>query len=79
MNDSRVKSVLSLQQLVKILQISRSTVYGRLDKKSCQYDSTFPRPIKLYSSVTSNGRIGFVEEEVMHWVFQKAQQRDEAV
>lgn len=79
MSNSRVKSVMSLQQLVKLLRISRSTIYGRLDRKSCQYDSTFPRPIKLYSSGKNNGRIGFIEEEVTQWVFQKVQQRDEAV
>ena len=39
--------LLKLNELVKMLNISRSTIYRKLDPKGKHHDSTFPQPIKV--------------------------------
>lgn len=56
-------NILRLKQLMARIQLCRSSVYGRLDPKSRQYDATFPKPIKLGASA-----VGWIEEEIQTWI-----------
>lgn len=47
----------------KILAVSRSTIYARLDPNSRNYDPDFPKPIKR--GATS---IAFLESEVQAYI-----------
>lgn len=55
--------ILRMRDLVSVIGISKSGIYGRLDSHSPQYDETFPKPVQL------GGRaVGFVEAEVQAWL-----------
>lgn len=59
-------TILRLNQLIARIQLSRSSIYGRLDPKSRQYDASFPKPIKLGAST-----VGWIEEEIQAWIEEK--------
>ncbi|QOQ84567.1 AlpA family phage regulatory protein [Comamonas thiooxydans] len=42
-----LKTIIRLPQLVKLVGLSRSTVYLRLNTKTKYYDPSFPKPIQL--------------------------------
>ncbi|MGC9386440.1 MAG: helix-turn-helix transcriptional regulator [Hydrogenovibrio sp.] len=46
MNSKRIE-LLNLNNLVKMLNISRSTIYRKIKPNAKQYDPTFPKPIKV--------------------------------
>ena len=53
---------LRLPELMMLVQMSRTSVYSKLNKNSRLYDPTFPRPIK-------NGRrLMWVNQEVELWM-----------
>ena len=58
--------ILRLQQLTRTIGLSRSTIYGLLDPGSSQFDSEFPRPIRLGTS--RRGAIGWFKAEVLQWL-----------
>lgn len=63
--------ILRLKEVVARTAISRSTIYGKLDSKSTQYDPDFPTPLKL-------GRlsVGWVESELNSWIQAKIENRN---
>ncbi|WP_374657185.1 helix-turn-helix transcriptional regulator [Inhella sp.] len=66
--------IIRLAPLTKILQVSRSTVYGMLNKDSCQYQPSFPKPISLGLSSR-----GWLLSEVNAWIASKVDERDKGV
>lgn len=53
---------LRLPELMNLVQMSRTSIYSKLNKNSRRYDPTFPRPIK-------NGRrLIWVNREVELWM-----------
>lgn len=55
--------ILRLKQVRERTGLSRSTIYGKLDPRSTQYDPSFPRKIRLGS-----GAVGWVESELNDWL-----------
>jgi len=39
--------MLRLHELIKLIGLSRSSIYDRLNRRSKRYDPNFPRPLKL--------------------------------
>ncbi|QAB14598.1 helix-turn-helix transcriptional regulator [Hydrogenovibrio thermophilus] len=56
---------LTLKEVTKLLSISRSAIYRRMDPRHELYDSTFPLPIKI-SSTSSR----WIESEIIAWMNQ---------
>lgn len=57
------KSMLRLPEVIRRTGLSRSTIYNKLDKKSPNYDPSFPRQAKL------GGRaVAWDEEELDCWI-----------
>jgi prophage regulatory protein len=66
MHNSQTKPAQSINRLPKVTQVtdlSRSTIYNKINPKSAHYDPTFPKPIKLGSR-----SIGWIEAEVQAWI-----------
>lgn len=57
--------MLRLKQVVERTGLSRSTIYGKLDTKSTQYDPNFPTQVPL-----GNGAVRWVDAEVNAWLEQ---------
>lgn len=55
--------MLKLPDVIQKCQLSRSTIYEKLDQKSKRYDPTFPKPRKL-----SLNSVAWVENEVEEWL-----------
>jgi len=55
--------ILRIKQVGKLLGLSRSAIYNRLDPKNSVYDPTFPQRIEL-----GGGSIGFRAGEVFQWI-----------
>ncbi len=47
----------------KMIGLSRSTIYTRLDKNSPHFDPSFPKPIKLGAI-----SVAWVESEIQEWI-----------
>ncbi|MDO9452400.1 MAG: AlpA family phage regulatory protein [Stagnimonas sp.] len=62
-NRQHAAQIIRRRELEQLLQLSRGTLYNKLDPKSQYYDATFPRPIPL-GAVS----IGWVLSEVNTWV-----------
>lgn len=62
--------VIRIPEVTKKCGFSRSVIYGKLSKKSPNYDPTFPKPIKL-----SSNAVGWFEHEIIQWLELKAEQR----
>lgn len=60
-------TIIRRKQLEARTGLSRSTIYGRLNPKSPQYDPTFPTPIELGHGML-NPPVGWVESEVNAWI-----------
>ncbi len=63
--------VIRLAEVIKIGGIRRSTIYNKLNPKSCYHDPSFPRPIKLGAA-----SVGWLKHEVEAWVQAKIAKRD---
>lgn len=46
------KRFIRVKELLKILSISRSTLYDWINPKSSRYDESFPKPIKIGNTMT---------------------------
>ena len=57
--------MLRLKQVIERTGLSRSTIYGKLDSKSTQYDPNFPTQIPLGSSA-----VRWVDAEINAWLEQ---------
>ena len=57
--------MLRLKQVIERTGLSRSTIYGKLDSKSTQYDPSFPTQVPL-----GNGAVRWVDAEVNAWLEQ---------
>lgn len=55
--------MLKLRDVSSKCQISRSTIYDKLDHKSKRYDPDFPKPRKL-----GMNSVAWVENEVEQWL-----------
>lgn len=55
--------MLKLKAVIEKCQISRSTIYEKLDYKSKRYDKEFPKPYKLGMS-----SVAWLENEVEAWL-----------
>lgn len=62
-NSTTCLSLINLSELIKVVPLSRTGIYERLNPKSKYYDPTFPKPIKL--GKRSNR---WLKEEVVAWV-----------
>ena len=45
--------ILRMAELTRLLGISRSTIYEKMNPASKYYDATFPRPVRLGSSASA--------------------------
>lgn len=63
--------ILRLKEVMARTGLSRSTIYGKLDSNSTQYDPDFPSPLKL-------GRlsVGYVQSELNSWIQMMINKRD---
>ena len=56
------QNIIRITDLKSKIGLSRSSIFGRLNKKSSQYDPSFPKPVKLGNC--ENSPLGFLEAEV---------------
>lgn len=59
----RPGSVVRIDGFVKMVGLSKSTIYDRLNKKSPRYDPTFPKQIKIGASA-----VGWLVDEIEAWI-----------
>jgi prophage regulatory protein len=64
--------MLKLPELIKLIGLSRSSVYDRLNPRSKRYDPDFPKPVKL------NRASRWLLSEVEEWIRSKISCRDRA-
>jgi len=58
--------IIRLPTLIERTQLSRSTLYDKMNPKSNRYDASFPRPIKLSVSA-----VGWFEQDIIDWLNSK--------
>jgi prophage regulatory protein len=63
--------MLKLHELSKLIGLSRSSIYDRMNPKSARYDAHFPAPIKLGHSSR------WLLTEVQIWIKSKTSSRDQ--
>lgn len=61
--DVTAPRILRLKQLQQVLNISRSTIYDRINSSSPRYDPDFPKPMKLGGCA-----VGWIELDVIAWI-----------
>lgn len=64
-----------LRDVVTLTGLSRSTIYGRLCKKSPYYDPSFPRPFPLFGGTQRRGAKGWRLLDVQAWLDAQAAKR----
>lgn len=64
--------MLRLPELIKLIGLSRSSIYDRLNPRSKRYDPDFPKPIKL------NRASRWLLSEVEEWIRDKMSSRNRA-
>jgi prophage regulatory protein len=64
----RSARVIRLKELTRLIGLSRSTIYDRMNPKSKRFDPSFPRPIKL-----GLASVGWNLSEVMAWITSRPQ------
>lgn len=57
---------LRIQNLCKQLGLSRSTIYGKLNPRSVQFDPWFPKPFKIAAKA-----VAWSENEIVQWLERK--------
>lgn len=65
-NHAKSMNLLRAAQVCQKLQISKSTLYSKLDKSSKYYDPTFPKQIKI-----GPGSVGWVECQIDQWISER--------
>ncbi|MDN8007020.1 AlpA family phage regulatory protein [Burkholderia multivorans] len=71
--DSEVRKrgrIIRLSRVEELTGLQRSSIYNRMNPKSRYYDPTFPSQFSL--SETGSGAVGWYEDEILHWVAQRA-------
>ena len=63
LSETHPMRMLKLRDVTTKCQISRSTIYDKLDQKSKRYDPDFPKPRKL-----GLNSVAWVENEVEQWL-----------
>lgn len=63
MQQATQNRLLRRTELEKVIGLSRSAIYSRLDPKSPHYDASFPRPIKLGAKT-----VAWLAAEIDGWV-----------
>lgn len=66
-------SLLRVTDLCRLLQISKSTVYNRLDPRSSQYDAEFPKQIPLGRG--SRCAVRFSSSAVFEYIHKRSVER----
>ena len=56
-------SAIRIKVLCSLLGLSRSTIYGKINPSSSQYDATFPKPFKIGVAAVAWSR-----NEVSKWL-----------
>ncbi|MFW2102684.1 helix-turn-helix transcriptional regulator [Acinetobacter guillouiae] len=64
--------MLRLPELIKLIGLSRSSIYDRLNPRSKRYDPDFPKPIKL------NHASRWLLSEIEEWIRNKMSSRNRA-
>ena len=64
------QGIIRIKALIALIQLSRSTIYEKINPLSPIYDDSFPKPVKI--SVCA---IGWPEKEVHAWIEQRMQSR----
>lgn len=64
--------MLRLHELIKLIGLSRSSIYDRLNPRSKRYDPDFPKPIKL------NRASRWLLSEAEEWIRNKMSSRNRA-
>ena len=59
------KIILRLKEVVVITGLSKSTIYAKLKQGTSQYDSKFPKRIKLGARA-----VGWLKEDILEWLTQ---------
>ncbi len=54
---------LRIQNICKQLGLSRSTIYGKLNPRSVQFDPRFPKPFKIAAKA-----VAWSENEITQWL-----------
>ncbi|EMS1123155.1 AlpA family transcriptional regulator [Klebsiella aerogenes] len=55
--------IVRMAEMTKILGLSRSTIYEKLNPKSRYYDETFPKPVRLGAA-----SVGWRSTSVDEWI-----------
>ena len=63
------QKIIRLKQVIALTGLSRSTIYDRINPKSKRYDASFPKSIKLGSTLQV-GAVGWIESEIQAWIKQ---------
>ena len=58
--------IIKVPKVIELTQLSRTTLYDKMNPKSKRYDESFPRPIKL-----SLNAIGWFEQDIIDWLNSK--------
>lgn len=54
---------LRITNICKQLGLSRSTIYGKMNSRSTQYDEKFPKPFKISAKA-----VAWSENEILQWL-----------
>lgn len=68
--------LLRLPEVLRLTGYKRSSIYGKTDPKSKQFDPTFPRRVQL--SLLGRGAVGWFESEIMAWLESRGNDRVES-
>ncbi|KXZ69761.1 helix-turn-helix transcriptional regulator [Acinetobacter venetianus] len=66
--------MLKLKEVIAKCQLSRSTIYAKLDVKSKRYDPEFPVPRKLGAQ-----SVAWLEEEINYWLLTRPSTRSSGI
>lgn len=72
MQFDKQNELLQMKEVKARTKLSRSTIYGKLNKKSNQYDPDFPAPIPLGPKSRA-----WVDNEIDSWIAKKIEKRNE--
>jgi len=70
---TELPAIIRIKQVIAQTGLSRSTIYSRLDKKSNQYDKSFPQQIRLGGA--SSSAVGWVASEISAWIESQVSRR----
>lgn len=58
--------IIRINELQRLIGLSRSTIYDRLNPQSKRYDPSFPKPVKIGASASA--AVGWRLDGVMLWI-----------